>query len=137
MAHRPHSLQSLHLLIQELMKLGLMTAQLARDLEQRVLSLEEQSESTRDCHQQNSAPKAAQNPANKTPAKIKNGKTARASKRDGLRPSGPAQCRACGRDVFRLPDDSALFNEDGTPRAASCTMRHIVCRDAVAVAVAE
>lgn len=135
MTQHTQSLQSLQQLTQQVLELGLLTVQLARDLEQRLLSLKEHSPTDCRC-EQSGAPDTPQNTSNQASAKTEAvstqaGKMARVQKRDVSRDAVPAQCRACGRDVLRLPDSAALFDDDGTPHATTCARRRIVCRDAV------
>ena len=133
MTQNPHSLQSVQVLLQELMNCGLLIVQLSRELEQRVLLHEEHSRKSLEDARGEATPgethlvneEKAANTQRLTPKKC------------GLPlEMVSAQCRACCQEVFRRPDSSGVFNADGSEHSATCKMRHIVCRDAQCVAIA-
>lgn len=112
---------------QELLSLGLVVVQRARDLERCVLSLQEHSaedieEIAEDALVKTSCDK-------EQPARIRERKVP--GKACNVPPNAvSAQCRACCSEVFRRPESSAVLDADGTEHSITCSMRHIVRRNA-------
>ena len=133
MTQNPHSLQSVQVLLQELMNCDLLIVQLSRELEQRVLLHEEHSRTSPEDARGEATPDETDS--------INEEKTSNAKKLTPKKCGLPlevvsAQCRACCQEVFRRPDSSGVFNADGSEHNTTCPMRHIVCRDTECVAMA-